>query len=137
MGDARVYRQQDRFLAQVTDDDSIAQLLVISGQSSEDDARERSAHRLTQAVGGRTEFKPIQTHIYPLEIKDMCRFLICSDGLSDTLSLDQMEQLIAQNSDLTEAVNALYAEASNAECKDNISIILLEVGLVKDAVSGE
>jgi PPM family protein phosphatase len=135
VGDARVYRQQDRFLAQITNDDSIAQLLVHAGQGSEEDARERSAYRLTQAVGGRTEFKPILTHIYPLKVKDVCRFLVCSDGLIDTLSLDQMERAIAQNPDSIEAVQALFAEACKDECKDNISIIIVEISLEQDVIS--
>jgi PPM family protein phosphatase len=127
VGDARVYRQQDRFLAQITDDDSIAQLLVNAAQGSEDDARERSSHRLTQAIGGRTEFKPIRPHVYPLQVKDVCRFLICSDGLTDALSLDEMEQAVAQNSGSTQAVQSLFDAACKAECKDNISIIVAEV----------
>jgi protein phosphatase len=135
VGDARVYQQQDRFLAQITEDDSIAQLLVREGQLEEQNAREYSSHRLTQAIGGRLEFKPIQPHSYPLNLRQTTRFLICSDGLCDALSLDQMEHLLASNSETNEAVQSLFDAACKAECKDNISVIVVDISVISAAAT--
>jgi PPM family protein phosphatase len=127
VGDARVYRQQDRFLVQITSDDSVAELLATAGEGSEESVRGHSQRRLTQAVGGRTEVKPIDTHIYPLKIKHSCLFLICSDGLSDVLSLDRMEELVAKGRNPPEMVHALFNAACETGCNDNVSIIVAEV----------
>jgi serine/threonine protein phosphatase PrpC len=66
-------------------------------------------------------------HIYPIEVRRPTRFLVCSDGLTDCLALDQIEETVNVGNDLLETVNRLYQAAHNAGCRDNITILWLEI----------
>lgn len=61
---------------------------------------------------------------YPIKSGD--KFLICSDGLTDMLSLDEIRDEIADN-DARTAVSWLCNGANQAGGKDNITIIVCEV----------
>ena len=53
------------------------------------------------------------------------RWLLCSDGLSDMLDLDEIEHAMAATDE--EAVRALFLQAMDAGGDDNISIIVMSV----------
>jgi len=124
IGDCRVYRQQDGYLAQLTQDDSVARLLQQEIDYGERGAmRNAQLHELTQAIGGRKIFRPIQPHVKLLRVTGPTRFLICSDGLTDMVPLDTLELLYADNTADTTAVDALLMAALDSGGHDNISII--------------
>jgi serine/threonine protein phosphatase PrpC len=127
VGDSRVYKRQDRFLAQITQDDCASGMLANGTRASEEHGEKDSSRRLTQAVGGRSELRPIDTHIHHLELTQPCLFLICSDGLTDTLSLDRMEELVTRSNGPNDAVQTLFSAAYEIGCNDNVSIIIAEV----------
>jgi len=127
VGDARVYRRQDDYLMQVTKDDSIAQVLVDAGELAMDETRSKNLHQLTQAIGGSVEEKGIDPHTYPLKISNQASFLICSDGLHDMVSLDDMEAIMAKETSPGDRVNGLFQAALKGGGEDNITIIWLDV----------
>ena len=57
------------------------------------------------------------------------RFIICSDGLSDMLSDDEIENIIARtlepNAVSTDTVRELVESAKKAGGKDNVSVLLV------------
>ena len=127
VGDCRVYRSRDRFLEQITRDDSTAQMFVDIGVFDSETVRPSSMHSLTQAIGGRHEFAEISPHVYPIKITHGSRFLICTDGLTDMLTLDQMEVLVQKNADPSTLASALIDGALEAGGKDNISVIVADI----------
>lgn len=137
VGDARLYRRQDGFLALITEDDSIAQLFVEIGQAERDSLRPDKRHALTQSLGGRRELVSIEPHIFPLRVRPSDRFLLCTDGLTDCVSLDDIEAVVAGESDVITAVNRLFNAAMGAGGKDNISIILADVTTKQEGGSNE
>jgi serine/threonine protein phosphatase PrpC len=123
----RVYRLQGGFRSLVTEDDSTAQVLAQSGQAERDALRPDERHALTQRLGGRRELASIQPQIQPLRVRRGGRFLLCTDGLTDCASLDQIEAAVANERSLAAAVERLFKAAMAAGGKENITIILADV----------
>jgi serine/threonine protein phosphatase PrpC len=120
VGDSRIYRRQEQFLQLLTTDDRLDSeriIQMIPGAAS--------SNILLQALGGSAEFKVIQPHVVPLTFISGDEFLLCTDGLSDTVSLDQMEQAITDN--LVVTVSKLQELAFKGGAPDNISILYLRV----------
>jgi protein phosphatase len=55
------------------------------------------------------------------------RFLICSDGLSNELSREQMEQVLTTVADPRQAVEELVRLAVEAGARDNVTAIVVEL----------
>jgi protein phosphatase len=132
VGDARLYRIQDGFLALMTEDDSIAQLLVEAGHAERDVPRPDERHALTQSLGGRHELASIQPHIYPFRLRPADRFLVCTDGLTDCVGLDDLEALVVNEPSPAGAVERLFKSVMAAGGKDNITIILADLSTEQD-----
>jgi len=127
VGDSRLYRRQARLLAQITRDDSVAQLLEDAGMNAMDATTGHRCNMVTQAVGGQLYPGEIQPHIYPLRIVQETRFLICTDGLTDMLALEALEATVIEFLDPREAVMSLCEKACAAGGRDNITIALVDV----------
>lgn len=128
VGDARVYRKQDGYLRQITKDDSVAQLLVEMGRADPDEVRAANFHRLTQAIGGRSRLTPIEPHIESVKLNGPQRFLLCTDGLTDMVDIDQMEQIVSRNGNAVGAASDLFRAAMEAGGNDNTTIIVADIG---------
>jgi serine/threonine protein phosphatase PrpC len=110
LGDSRVYRQRDDRLQQLSTDD------VPPG---------RRSGVMTQTLGGAHSFAPVSPHIGAEDLVVPVRYLLCSDGLTDMLSPEQIERVLADAGG--DSVRALFARAMAAGGSDNISIILVSV----------
>lgn len=119
VGDSKVFRIDAGFLRQLSRDDSPFQDSFGSESAS-------SGGLITQALGGHSQLTPVSPHIeeYPLHPGDL--FLICSDGLTDMVSLDGIEGRLGD--DLRESAQSLLDAALQAGGNDNISIILVKIG---------
>jgi serine/threonine protein phosphatase PrpC len=73
-----------------------------------------------------TEFSQIAPHVSRLDILETPEtFLLCSDGLSDMITQDEMEASISGSHEAT--IRELFNRVRNAGAKDNVSIIVVEV----------
>ena len=80
---------------------------------------------ITRAVGAQVEIE-VEIHVHPLEDGDI--YLLCSDGLTDMLSYDQIHRILKQqNAHLEICCQSLVNGANNCGGRDNISVILLKV----------
>ena len=121
VGDSRIYRREDRFLQLLTTDDRLE-----AGGYGETDPDIQSTSSLLQCLGGLVEFSEIEPHVVRFEMSELSEtFLLCSDGLSDMVSLDEMEESFSQSHDVT--IRALFDRARAAGAKDNVSIMIVEV----------
>jgi serine/threonine protein phosphatase PrpC len=111
--------------------------LVEAGHAERDAPRPEERHALTQSLGGRYELASIQPHIYPLRLRPADRFLLCTDGLTDCVSLDDMEAVVANEPSPAAAVERLFKAAMAAGGKDNITIILAHVSTEQDEADDE
>jgi PPM family protein phosphatase len=128
VGDARIYRQEGGRLKQMTEDDSVEQMLVREGlMKSHGGIRPASMHALTQSVGGSKEYHEIEPHFYLLPITNRARFIVCTDGLTDMLSGKDMERVVVPVLTAAAAVQALFNAAMEAGGKDNITVAVVDV----------
>ena len=114
-GDSRLYRFRNGKLEQLTTDHSLSNLLGEGGHSNV----------ITNCVGGGCDTSFIDIVQCTSEVKIGDVFLLCSDGLSDMVSDSTIEQLLCDGAD----ASALCDEAENAGGLDNVSAMLITVGL--------
>ena len=128
VGDARLYRQQNGRLMQISRDDSVEQLLIHEGLlEATDGVRSNYMHALTQSVGGSSELQRLDPHFYPLSVKISARFLLCTDGLTDMLSNKVIESYIVPQLKPAAAVQSLFSATMDAGGRDNITIAIVDV----------
>ena len=113
IGDSRLYRFRNGMLKQLSVDHSMRELTGDMSQPS---------NLIYNSLGaGGKVFADVEEMTAQLISDD--RFLICSDGLSDMLSDEEICTLLADNAD----VEALIGAAKQAGGRDNVSAILLTV----------
>ncbi len=113
IGDSRLYRFRNGMLKQLSVDHSMRELTGDMSQPS---------NLIYNSLGaGGKVFADVEEMTSQLISDD--RFLICSDGLSDMLSDEEIASLLIGNAD----VEALVTAAKQAGGRDNISVILLTV----------
>ena len=126
VGDSRAYRLRGDELEQVTTDHSLVAELVRSGVLTPEEAErhpQRSA--ITRAVG--TE-SAIEADVFSVPAEPGDLFLLCSDGLTDMLTADEIAAtLTAADRDPVAAGEALVAAANAHGGEDNITVVLFEL----------
>ena len=124
VGDSRLYRLRADNLEQLTSDHSLLQELVDKGFYTPEEAKQSlNKNLVTRAVGIELEVSPdLQEEIVlPGDI-----YLLCSDGLSDLVSDEEMHLTLNRYSaNLADAAKALVQLANDHGGKDNISVILV------------
>jgi serine/threonine protein phosphatase PrpC len=132
VGDSRAYLLRDSSLEQITTDHSLVAELVESGVLTPEEAErhpQRSA--ITRALG--TE-PAVDADVFTVEAVPGDLFLLCSDGLSDMLSEEEIAAAIeTANRDPEAAGQALVAAANSRGGEDNITVVLFE--LVEDTTA--
>ncbi|WP_307836828.1 PP2C family protein-serine/threonine phosphatase, partial [Acrocarpospora phusangensis] len=116
VGDSRVYRLDDRFLGQLSVDDS--------PQRGEPGAPPPPTHIVTQVIGG----SGAEIDVHTGEDTRTGCWLVCTDGLTDLVPVDAMEEALNSAADDGQAVKRLWALAMNASGRDNITIVLARRG---------
>lgn len=125
IGDSRMYRFREGKLEQMTQDHTYVASLLAEGKISEEEAMVHpKRHMLLQAVGVEDE---IQADLLQIDVKESDRILLCSDGLTDMLKDEEIAELIALEN-LEEAGEQLLEKALDNGGRDNVSLILIEIG---------
>jgi PPM family protein phosphatase len=122
VGDSRLYRLRGGALDQISSDHSLLRELKDSGIMLPKKDLRRARCILTRAVGTTPSVAP-SVETVKVESKDV--FLLCSDGLSDALSRDQIEEVLVSASTLKSAVQTLIQRAKKAGGKDNITALIV------------
>lgn len=126
VGDSRMYRQRDGELTHVTEDHSLIHEQVRRGLVTEADARNSIIKNLvTRALGVDTGVDPdiVEDTVFAGDL-----YLMCSDGLTDVVSDETIEQMLTMyGTDLKKTANILIKLANDAGGPDNISVILIDV----------
>ncbi|MDO5025870.1 MAG: protein phosphatase 2C domain-containing protein [Trueperella sp.] len=127
VGDSRVYRWRGDELYQVTRDHSLVQMMVDDGLLTAEEAHFHPRRNIiTRAIG--TYGTPV-VEFTPLELATDDLLLICSDGLSDELTQNELkDQLIAHaGGKVANLVTDLTDCALAAGGHDNITVIALQI----------
>src|SRR3972149_94395 len=123
VGDSRAYLLRNG-IKQITHDHTSEIYFVKEGIAVEGVLPVRKTRVLTQAVGGQATLIP---EIKQVKLKPKDVLLLCSDGLTDMLSDEEIESIIQKYRDnLPVTADKLIHEANNKGGIDNISVILVE-----------
>ena len=114
---------------QVSRDHTSAQTLIDAGILTREEAEHHiSRHQLSQYLGIFPEEMVIQPFIETVVLSPGDRMLLCSDGLTDGLDNSAIEGILQKNQSPVLAIEYLYENALDNGAKDNITIILVQVG---------
>jgi len=124
VGDSRIYRLRSNEFKQLTADHTQVQELVNMGQlTPEEAAYHPLRHILTHAVGRKQSSGAVYTCIEPLQKKDV--FLLCSDGLHDMMSDDEIKKVLLKGPSPQAACEKLVAQALKYGGKDNVTVVVV------------
>ena len=126
VGDSRAYLLRQGKMTQLTTDQTMVQSLIDKGLMKPEDA-ESSPFRniLTQAMGHQEDVSITMSEI---ELRDRDCVLICSDGLTNELTDDEIRDAILQSIRLDVAAKRLVDMANARGGRDNITVVLAGVG---------
>lgn len=121
-GDSRVYRWRGGDLSRLTTDHSRVQELVDAGLLSPEEAtRHPEQNIVTQAIGGgRLEFGQEGGTINPGD-----RFLLCSDGLTNMVSDDEIAHELGDAPAPTDTAGRLLDLVLARGAHDNVTIVIV------------
>ncbi len=130
LGDSRAYLLRDGSLTQLTRDDSYVQELIDGGKLDKEAARTHPQRSVvTAALDGQADRRPA---IATVAARAADRLLLCSDGLTDLVEETEVEAALAIRSREASA-RRLVDLALAAGGKDNVSVIVADVGVSDDA----
>ncbi|WP_018658879.1 Stp1/IreP family PP2C-type Ser/Thr phosphatase [Allofustis seminis] len=127
VGDSRAYIYKDDQMHQVTTDHSLIEELEQTGEITHDEAKNLvNQHMLTRSLGANEEIK---VDFYPLEYHAFHYVLLCSDGLSNFVTTNEMKQILClEDHSNDEKVQKLIQRALHNDGSDNITVSLIEQG---------
>jgi PPM family protein phosphatase len=125
VGDSRVYKANADGLVQLTDDHTLVNELVKSGQITPEEAAVHPRRNVIMRAVGTDPEVSADVSVYSLAASDI--LLLCSDGLTDMVSTDQMlETLLTETLDLDGKAERLVSLALHGGGDDNITVVLLQ-----------
>lgn len=116
VGDSRIYLWRNGSLLQLSVDDVASHPLP-----------GRRKAPITQHLGMDPMEVKIVPHIMRTELLVGDRYLICSDGLTDMLTDDEIKALLIDNANPRAAVDVLIAKALDNGGRDNITVIICDI----------
>jgi len=124
IGDSRGYLYQDGSLRQLTDDHTLVNELFKNGQITAEEASHHPQRNIvTRAVG--TDEK-VQADLMRLQWSQGDILLLCSDGLTNMVTQEQLTQILASDLPLTAKVDTLVDKALAAGGFDNITVVAVQ-----------
>lgn len=124
-GDSRAYLLRHGQLQQITRDHSLVQELVDAGSLSPEEAeRHPHANVITRAVGADDDELELDKVIGQIQPGD--RFLLCSDGLSKTLSEQEIQGLLGAPEGVPPTELLIHAALAH-RVNDNVTAVVVEV----------
>lgn len=122
VGDSRLYVIGDS-IKQITKDHSYVAEMVRRGEVDPKDARRHpDKNIITRAVGA---FETIQADFFEVDLNESETVLLCSDGLTNMVTDDELYRVIRETSELSEAGKKLVEEANKNGGSDNITIVMI------------
>ncbi len=124
IGDSRLY-VIGKEMKQITEDHSLVEAMVKTGELDRSEARVHpNKNIITRALGANAVVEP---DFFEVNLEEGDTVLMCSDGLTNMLEDETIEQIIRENDDLETAATTLVKYANQNGGKDNIAIIIIKL----------
>ena len=123
VGDSRLYKIGDR-IEQITEDHSLVEEMVRMGEISREQARNHpDKNIITKAIGVSENVEP---DYFDTELRKGECLLMCSDGLSNMVTDQQIKEIVDMRTDLESCARELIRAANHNGGRDNIAVVLIE-----------
>jgi len=124
LGDSRAYLLKQNYLQQVSNDHSLIRHLLMTKEITQEQAKNHPGkNHLVQYIG---MSMPPNPDVICLPRESGERLLLCSDGLSNMLSNEEIRKFLTQFSSAEHTCNALIKAANMAGGHDNVTVVLVE-----------
>ena len=121
VGDSRAYLISEDKIKQITNDHSVVNELLMQGKITSDEAKiANNKNIITRALGSLNS----TPDFYEMNIKNNDKILICTDGLTNCLSNEEINNILTKNSP-EKAIEVLITNANQNGGTDNITAALI------------
>ena len=123
IGDSSGFVIKNKKIYKITNDHTLVNLLVKSGEITEEEAKDHPRKNvLMRALGANIS---VEMDVFDVE-RDVSSILLCSDGLTNMLDEEQIEKVLDSDMDIDAKVQKLINKANNRGGTDNISVAYLQ-----------
>lgn len=123
IGDSSGFVIKDKRLYKITSDHTLVNLLVKSGELTEEEAKDHPRKNvLMRALGANIS---VEMDVFDVET-DVDGILLCSDGLTNMLDEKSIEKVLDADTDIDSKLQKLIDKANNRGGTDNISAAYLQ-----------
>lgn len=120
IGDSRAYHITPAGISKITKDHSVVEEMIDRGEITREEAEHHPRKNLiTRAIGAEAY---IQADVYTQNIDTDDLVLLCSDGLSNIVSEDEILEELVNSETLEKACEALIKRALSRGAPDNITV---------------
>ncbi len=124
VGDSRAYLIGKRRITQITRDHSLVEDMVNRGKITRAQAQNHPQKNIiTRAVGVEAS---VSSDLFDVKLSSGNRILLCSDGLSNIVSSEEMLLISGNNQNLEKACEAFLDLAMKRGAPDNVTVFLAE-----------
>jgi len=124
IGDSSGYVFKNEKIHKITTDHTLVNLLVKSGELTEEEAKDHPRKNvLMRALGATTK---VEMDIFDVE-RDVDGIMLCSDGLTNMLDDEQISKVLCENTSVEEKLKKLIIKSNNRGGTDNISVAYLSM----------
>jgi len=124
VGDSRVYLLRDGQLTRLTRDHSVIQDMLDDGLITPEEAAVHPSRAIvTQCIGTPGVVNPGIRYLY---FQSGDRLLLCSDGLSNMLSDQDIAAILSQQTSLDTISRDLVHAANDTGGEDNVTVVIVE-----------
>ncbi len=124
VGDSRAYLIGKRRITQITRDHSLVEDMVSRGKITRAQAQNHPQKNIiTRAVGVEAS---VTSDLFDVKLSSGNRILLCSDGLSNLVSSEEMLLISGNNQNLDKACEALLELAMKRGAPDNVTVFIAE-----------
>lgn len=129
VGDSRTYRFRDGAFSQISEDHSLVAELVQAGELSTEAARsDKRRNVVTRALGVEPDVEIDYWLLLPVAGD---RYLLCSDGLTNELTDEEIAQVVGDEPNPAAAAPRLVELAVRAGGHDNVSVVVVDIDSVE------
>jgi len=127
VGDSRCYRLRNGMLEQLTHDHSLVNdVLELRPNIADERLRKLPTNVITRALGMMDNLRiAIRSH----DVAPGDRFLLCSDGITDVVSHDQIAEALSIDTGCDELVSLLINMSLGNKSEDNIAAVVIDCQL--------
>ncbi len=128
VGDSRIYRLHEGRLIRLTRDHTKVEMMLSAGMITEEEAKVHpQRHALSRYLGMDSEYicNASIGEKLPYCVGD--RYFLCSDGVTDMLSDDQLEMLLQRTTDCETCASNIRDAVFAAGAVDNTTLIVLDI----------